>query len=88
MWTPLQAALAAAQQGGGSYVKSQSSATVPQVPQPPVSAGLGLDLSSLRLQTSSPTPLPQRVRLPIAMHSLSEKAFLHSACLPQSLAVL
>ncbi len=53
----MQAALAAAQQGAG-YSRIQPAAITPQVPRPPVRAALGLDLSSLRLQTSSPTPLP------------------------------
>ncbi len=72
----LQAALAAAQQGGGSFPKPQSSATMPQVPRPPISAGLGLDLSSLRLQTSSPTPQPQRVRhlTPLALAALPRES--------------
>lgn len=72
----MQAALAMAQQGSSGYAKPQSSAAMPQAPRPPMSAGLGLDLSSLRLQSSSstPAPLPQRVRPPhrnASQHALS-----------------
>ena len=61
----MQAALAAAQHGAGHSLRAAAPIMTPQVPRPPTSASLGLDLSSLRLHNSSPTPAPrpQKVRV-------------------------
>lgn len=67
-----QAALAAAQHGGGSYGRAPAPAMTPQVPRPPTSSALGLDLSSLRLATSSPTPAPVPQRVSAALQAESK----------------